>query len=200
MVSPANAFSVDLFPFPRRGAGFEEVFRAATGMHPLPLPIEILAREAVHGAVDAIIRSRGPGYIRQLDRYRLNTAGAVDYSPATRTKVWEFEPEFFLAEWAMEDPLILGVRPGGVWRWVLFLNRTAPEVVDLTMYLALAPYPVGLAPLARPLRECGIEEATAIIPKAVGAGYLDRHRAAGFTVTGEDDWSLFVGCRLEDAR
>lgn len=189
-------YGYTVFPFPSRRFEFERAFREVVGRHPLPPPVEIVHRVAVHAAVDAVLRARGTAFIRKLDRYRFGHAGSTCYSPMIRTHAWECDPEFYLAEWAADDPLVLGAWDNGNWRWVLFLNRTAPTVVDAAMYLALPTYEIGLGPLDGHLRRCGIETATATLPKAIGERYLVRHLEAGFAVTREDQHRWFVARRL----
>lgn len=189
-------YGFTLFPFPGRRFDFERVFREVAAARPLPAPVEVVHRGAAHAAVDAVLQARGVEFIRKLDRYQLTHAGSPVWSPMIRTHAWECEPEFYLDEWAQDDPLVLGVREDGAWRWVLFLNRTAPAVADAAMYLALAPYDIGLVPLDYHLRRCGIETVTATLPKAIGDRYLARHLAAGFRVTSEDAYRSFVARAL----
>lgn len=181
-------YGFTVLPFPDRRFDFERAFREVADAHPLPPPVEIVHRGAIHAAVDYVLRARGVEFIRKLDRYERRPAiggNPFDGLPI-RSHVWECEPDFYLAEWAQDDPLVLGAREAGAWRWVLFLNRMWPTVVDAAMYFALAPYDIGLGPLNDHLRRCGVKTVTATLPKAIGDRYLARHLDADFIVTGED--------------
>lgn len=146
-----------------------------TALHPLKsgYPVDVFTSYPI---TDSIIRTRGEKFLRSFDRIE----------NGIRTHAWDVDPGWYMAQWIGRDPVAL--TNYGTPEWVLYVNRQSPVQIETSMYIALPGYSIGTEELDPLLRQLGIMDITASLPKKIGESYLARHIEHGYVLMSEDQY------------